>query len=119
MTDTPDTSAEAVKRLREDAAREKKNPRSCENTHPTYPCSKTCPCALRDMAIALATEGDALRAEVKRLRDMLRTIVSRAQDAKRRCTKGERVSAYNVASGILGQIGSDVAALTVPAPRHR
>ena len=31
----------------------------------------------------------------------------------------ERMQRTNVASGILGQIGSDVAALTAPALRHR
>ena len=53
----------------------------------------------------------ALEAENARLRETLRTIVSRCDDAKRLCSDGHPVSAYNVASGILGQIGSDAVAL--------
>jgi len=66
-----------------------------------------------DPVSVLATPPDA-EAEVERLRDILRTIVSRAEDAKRMCADGHPVSAYNLASGILGQIGSDVATLRSP-----
>lgn len=49
--------------------------------------------------------------EVARLRAVLRTIVSRADDAKARCDQGKEVCAYNLASGILGQIGTDAVML--------
>ena len=50
--------------------------------------------------------------EIERLQEVLRTIAFRAQDAKRLCEEGAPISAYNLASGILGQIGGDVAVLT-------
>lgn len=49
--------------------------------------------------------------EIERLRAVLRTIVDRAEDAKRLWDGGHPVSAYNLASGILGQIGEDVMSL--------
>ena len=55
---------------------------------------------------------DAKDAEIERLRDILRTIISRAQNAKRHCENGYPISAYNLASEILGQIGLDVVALS-------
>lgn len=58
------------------------------------------------------TESAAALDEIDRLRDILRTIVSRAQSAKHDCESGAPISAYNLASGILGQIGADVAALS-------
>lgn len=53
-----------------------------------------------------------MRAENERLRDVLRSVVSRCQNAKSECLDGAPVSAYNLASCILGQIGADVAALS-------
>lgn len=49
--------------------------------------------------------------EIERLRSVLRTIVFRADAAKTHCEQGVPVSAYVLASGILGQIGEDAAAL--------
>lgn len=59
-----------------------------------------------------AHQLDEIATEIERLQEVLRTITFRAQDAKRLCEEGAPVSAYNLASGILGQIGGDVAALT-------
>ena len=67
---------------------------------------------VRNLLTEFDQRHDQDQAEIERLRDILRTIVHRAQSAKRDCEEGQPVSAYNVASGILGQIGGDVAALT-------
>ena len=54
--------------------------------------------------------------EIERLQEVLRTIAFRAQDAKRLCEEGAPISAYNLASGILGQIGAHlIAANPLPA----
>ena len=54
---------------------------------------------------------EAAADEIERLRSVLRTIVFRADAAKTHCEQGVPVSAYVLASGILGQIGEDAAAL--------
>lgn len=61
-----------------------------------------------------APAADDLRAENERLRGVLATIVVRCDAAKQQCREGARVSAFNLASGILGQIGSDAVALRHP-----
>lgn len=65
-----------------------------------------------DAIDAKDAEIDRLLDEIDRMRDILRTITSRAQSAKRDCESGAPINAYNLASGILGQIGADVAALS-------
>lgn len=44
--------------------------------------------------------------EIKRMHGVLQTIAARANDAKKMCEDGHPISAYNLASGILGQIGA-------------
>ncbi|WRH62091.1 MAG: bZIP transcription factor [Fuscovulum sp.] len=53
----------------------------------------------------------AAEAENATLRGILATIVSRCDTAKQQCNDGEPVSAFNLASAILGQIGSFRAAI--------
>ena len=48
----------------------------------------------------------AAETEAANMRAILATIVSRCDTAKQQCNDGEPVSAFNLASAILGQIGS-------------
>jgi uncharacterized membrane protein len=57
-------------------------------------------------------------AENERLRSILATIVARCDRAKQDCKEGAPVSAFNLASGILGQIGSDAVALRASLSQH-
>ena len=59
-----------------------------------------------------AAPADDLRAENERLRAIMATIISRCDTAKQQCREGAPVSAFNLACGILGQIGSARAALS-------
>lgn len=59
---------------------------------------------------------EELEAQVREMEGILRTVAFRAQGAKRLCGDGHPVSAYNLSSGILGQIGGHVATLTGEKP---
>lgn len=65
----------------------------------------------RSAYTTLRSALEEAEAERDRLREILRTIISRADNAKQLCANGYPVSAYNLASAILGQIGSDAATL--------
>jgi hypothetical protein len=71
---------------------------------------------LDKLAVAIeakaAVRMSALTAENAELRAILATIVSRCDTAKQQCNDGEPVSAFNLASAILGQIGGYRGAFT-------
>ena len=93
-------------------------------TAPAYPLGSESMPIVKELSRAAAAPGsppilgraaqEIIRQseEIERLQEVLRTIAFRAQDAKRLCEEGAPISAYNLASGILGQIGGDVAVLT-------
>jgi len=70
MTDRKELIAKLKKEIQDE---DDKGNNSCREM-PRYPCSDTCPCALRDKVIEITDALEAATAELQKLRDILQAI---------------------------------------------